>query len=287
MAITDLFSRRRKVERGEVPEVYVYTVLPPELRVQIIHILREAIGTMENRDGEYNYALNVYTGINKVVSREHGKFRLGEGNKPDEVQVMEYILNEKDIEKVFDVLEYAFRIIERVIFNDFNYKRFAGIVISAPEAISEFNIRLKQHGIGFEYIDGQIIRIDSQFIHSEAVKPALLILTDARYVGARQEFHNAFLKYQKGQFKDALVEALKAFESVLKTICGIRGWSYGTTDTASKLIEVVLREGLVSPYMQGNLTNLKGLLESVATPRNKMGGHGQGETIVDVSAYFT
>lgn len=287
MATIDLFSRRRKLEDGEGPEVYTYTVLPSELRVQIVHILREAIGTYEDRNNSYKYASEVYSAINRTVSREHGSFHLGDASKIDESQITTYILSEKDIEKVFDVLEYAFRVIEGFIYNNAEYTRFSGIVLSAPEATEELNTRLKQHGMGFEYIDGRIIRIDSQYIHSEAVKPALLILTDARYSGARQEFHNAFLKYQKGQLKDALVEALKAFESVLKTICNIREWNYFNTDTASRLIEVVLKEGLVPIYMQGNLNALKALLESTATPRNKLGGHGQGEIVIEVPAYFT
>ena len=287
MAITDLFSRRRKIERGEVPEVYTYNVLPQGLRVQIVHILREAIGTVGDREHNYDYAGSVYVLINKTVSREHGLFSLGDNNLVDEYQVSNYILNEQNIENVFDVLECAFKIIENYIFNNQEYVAFSGIILYAPQAIEELNFRMKQHGVGYEYIDGQIIRIDSQHIHSEAVKPALLMLTDSRYLGASQEFHTAYTKYQNKDYKNALVEALKAFESVLKTICSIRGWSYERTDTASKLIEVVLREGLVPNYMQGNFSSLKALLESVATPRNKLGGHGQGEAVVEVPAYFT
>lgn len=37
MAIHDLFSKRRKQELGERPDVYAYDFLPHELRVQIIH----------------------------------------------------------------------------------------------------------------------------------------------------------------------------------------------------------------------------------------------------------
>ena len=44
MAIFDLYSKRRKAERGEVPDVYIYDKIPSGLRVQIVHIWGDAIG---------------------------------------------------------------------------------------------------------------------------------------------------------------------------------------------------------------------------------------------------
>jgi len=44
MAILELFSTRRKRERGEAPDVFVYDALPRELRVQAIYIVHDALG---------------------------------------------------------------------------------------------------------------------------------------------------------------------------------------------------------------------------------------------------
>lgn len=38
MAVFDLFSKRRKRERGEGPDVYIYDQIPEPLKVQIVHI---------------------------------------------------------------------------------------------------------------------------------------------------------------------------------------------------------------------------------------------------------
>lgn len=38
MKIYELFSKRQKRLRGEVPDVYQYETIPPELRVQVVHI---------------------------------------------------------------------------------------------------------------------------------------------------------------------------------------------------------------------------------------------------------
>ena len=44
MPIYDIFSKRQKRLRGEFPDVYQYETIPNELRVQVIHIWRDAFG---------------------------------------------------------------------------------------------------------------------------------------------------------------------------------------------------------------------------------------------------
>jgi hypothetical protein len=40
MALFDLFSKRQKRLRGDVPDVYVYDEIPQVLRVQLVQILQ-------------------------------------------------------------------------------------------------------------------------------------------------------------------------------------------------------------------------------------------------------
>ena len=47
MAIFDLFSKRQKRLRGEMPDVYVYDDLPNPLRVQIVHIWKDTLRRYE------------------------------------------------------------------------------------------------------------------------------------------------------------------------------------------------------------------------------------------------
>jgi hypothetical protein len=44
MSLLDLFSKRVRRRRGDVPDVYVYDQLPDALRVQVVHVWREALG---------------------------------------------------------------------------------------------------------------------------------------------------------------------------------------------------------------------------------------------------
>ena len=77
--------------------------------------------------------------------------------------------------------------------------------------------------------------------------------------------------------KEAMNEALKAFESVMKVICRKRRWRITEGAGASKLISVCLEKELVPPLWQQQFTSLKSLLEGgVAPARNRLSGHGQG-----------
>ena len=147
------------------------------------------------------------------------------------------------------------------------------------------NHRFKESGVGYEFLSGEIVKIDSQFIHSEVVKPALMILQGEKaYAGARDEFLSAHTHYRNQRYKEALVDCLKSFESMMKAICEKRGWQFGKNDTAKKLINICLTNDLIPSYMQEQFSQFRALLESgVPTVRNKEGGHGQGAEIKNVS----
>ncbi|WP_423246586.1 AbiJ-NTD4 domain-containing protein, partial [Pseudomonas viridiflava] len=79
--------------------------------------------------------------------------------------------------------------------------------------INDLNIRFREHGVGYEFINGEIIRIDSRFHHAVVVKPATQSLKQPGFEGAQQEFILAYEHYRHGRHKEALNEALKTVES--------------------------------------------------------------------------
>lgn len=278
LAIFDLFSKRQKKLRGDIPDVYVYDDLPQALRTQIIHIWFDTLGNgdqyFEGKVREY-YPLIVNT-----LCREYGLFRLpgakDYGDRDYINELANFFLREQDIERAIDAVELSFRVIDRAT-RDWEYLRRQNASKKADEAIEELNGRFKEHGVGYQFVDGEIIRIDSELIHSEVVKPALRLLNQTNYAGAQQEFLKAHEHYRHGNAKEALNECLKAFESLMKSICDKRGWGYSSNATAKNLIQACLDNGLIPPYWQQNFTSLRSLLESsIPTGRNKLGGHGQG-----------
>jgi len=103
------------------------------------------------------------------------------------------------------------------------------------EAIEELNCRFKEHGVGYQFEGGEIVRVDSQCIHTEVVKPAVSLLNTAGFDGALEEFLDAHKHYRKGEMKEAMSDALNAFESVMKAICDENGWSYKTAGATRRM----------------------------------------------------
>ncbi|MDD1779287.1 MAG: hypothetical protein LUQ65_14060 [Candidatus Helarchaeota archaeon] len=282
MAIFELFSKRQKKLRGEVPDVYQYKNIPNDLRVQIVHIVRETFG--EDQYG-HDYASNTFKYIHETLCKEYGVFQLKEYAKSDFEAIYDYFLNCKDYEKVLDIIELSFKLINNYV-RESNYQYFTVGRKSEPdEAIHELNERFKEHGVGYQFESNEIIRVDSQFIHSETVKPILNLLgKEKRFEGANEEFLKAHEHFRHGRYKECLVEALKSFESVMKAICDKKGWVYNQNDTAKKLIDICFDKGLIPSYLQSQYSGLRTLLESgVPTVRNKLGGHGQGTTNITVT----
>lgn len=276
MAIFDLYSKRQKRLRGEVPDIYAYDSIPHELRVQIVHIIRDAIGESRNYSGKSE---EVYSTIHKALCREYGIFSLAQGRHgSDESSVINFFLTTKDIDKAIDVIELTFQLLDRVIKPDFgNYNYHVNVKTNPDDAIDELNERLKEHGVGYQFEASEIIRVDSTYTHAEIVKPTLNLLQIRTFAGANDEYLSAHEHYRHGRNKECLTDCLKAFESALKIICKEKGWPFNPTDTSKKLIQVCFQNGLVPPYTQNQFTSLQNLLESgIPTIRNKLGGHGQG-----------
>jgi hypothetical protein len=281
MAIFGLYSRRKKIREGGMPDVYQYTDVPNPFRVQITHIWEEVFS-----EGTDPYDAYLY--LAKILRKEYGVYKLVSETYDvnDKYQarkeIISFFLNEKNIDKVIDVIEITFRYID-VVTRKYNYSYDNRSNERASEAIEEFNGRAKEHGVGYQYTDGEIIRVDSELVHKEAVVPALTVLRGQKFSSAQDEFLKAHEHYRHGRMSEALVDALKAFESTMKIICDGRGWAYDKSKGASELVRACLDNGLIPPYWQNHFNGLKNVLTSaIPTPRNKQGGHGAGSAPAQV-----
>ena len=282
--VLNLFSKRRRRERGELPDTYRYDELPQPLRVQIVHVIRDAF---EPAGGPDHEALDLYKEVHDLLAREYGLFELHEDAKYRQdfrSALFNFFLQTKDVEQALDVVEFTLRCAMYVV-PEWRYA--AQRRTNASVAIAEINERFREHGVGYQFESGEIIRVDSQLLHAELIKPVLALLSDHDFSGANEEFLKAHEHYRHGRNKEALVECLKAFESTMKVICDQRGWRYEKTAPAKKLIEVCFDNALVPAPLQAQFGALRSTLESgVPTVRNKMGGHGQGSEPVEVPAYL-
>ena len=124
-----------------------------------------------------------------------------------------------------------------------------------------------------EYEYPQVIRRDHQLVHQEIIEPTLKLLCDFRLRVANSEMLKAHSALRHGNFEDAITLSGSAFESLLKTICDIKGWSYDANrDTCSKLVNICCEHGMFPPFYLP-------IFEAVGTIRNKLSNaHGRGPT---------
>jgi hypothetical protein len=287
MPISDIFSKRQK-KKEDTPEVFQYDKLPKEFRVQVVHILRDAIGLPKTSYGAlYGDAHEAYKTIHDLLCREYGVFSLvdnPDGNFAN--SIFNFLLN-AEAEKALDLIELCFRVIASIE-NEDSYHREAETTLRGPDAVAELNFRFFEHDLGYQFEAGEIIRVDSKVAHAEIIKPALqTLLSDKVYAGANDEFLKAHEHYRHGRYKECLNECLKSLESTMKAICKKQKWQQNEHDTAKKLIDICFQNNLIPGYLQQHFSSLRSGLESgIPTVRNRLAGHGQGSEQVNVPAYI-
>jgi hypothetical protein len=289
MGIVNLYSKQQKALTSLPPGVYRHDSLPKPLRVQIVHIWDEAIGTNAH---PLSFAERLFESVRDTLRKEYRVFKLTNTRPPQLLyprsfrsQVEDFCLTCKDVNKSLDAIQLIFSQIDTLVRRC--RREFDDARSSPDAAIEELNERFKEHGIGFQYSKGQILRIDSEFTHQEITVPALTLLQQPYLHLANQEFLAAHEHYRHSRYKECLNECLKAFESTMKAICHKRKWPYNQNDTAKPLIKICEDNGLFHVFMENHLTGLRMALESgVPTARNKMSGHGQGVTPITVSEEF-
>jgi hypothetical protein len=284
MVVIDLFSKRQKQPRKEAPDVYQYDDIPQPLRVQVVHILRDVFGFPQSYD--MNGCRATFKEIHALLSREYGVFQLTPKSfETDDAKVMDFILARATPVQVLDTIEISFRFAAIRVNSNYWGPQIPQKVVD--DTIAELNIRFKEHSVSYQYESGELIRVDSQLIHAEVVKPVLALLADKEYAGVNAEFLKAYEHYRKGDTKECLNECLKAFESTMKAICTKRKWAFKPTDTASALIDVCLKNNLIPQMIQSHVGGVRAALESgIPTVRNKLSGHGQGTQVIEIPPHY-
>lgn len=290
MAIEDLYSKRKKrLERAGQPDVYQYDNLPAPFRVQVAHIWLGAIGRYIDTSRSYS-ALIYDTSANQFWARirnqmcqEKGVFSLVPDRQTPEEECINYLLT-ADLDGALDIIEFSFEVIDRFVRRE---PGLAGATQGADEAISDLNQRFKEHAIGYQYTGGMIIKVDSQFLHAEAVRPALALLNEAGFRGPDEEFINAFEHYRHGRNKEAIAEALKAFESTMKSICSARNWPFPNVPTAKPLLDLPFQKELIPDELKGHFGTFRAAMESgLPTLSNRTSRHGAGPKPTSVPPHF-
>lgn len=291
--ITNIYSKRQKRLRGEYSDVYQYDELSIEFRRQVTLIFRDIIGIQSFRfghcEGTFSYTNDIYENIHKILCREYGVLSLGNAVFMNE-KIFHYLQVTQNSEECLDIIELLSQSSLQII-QDYGWNYGEEFVNEINQAVQELNYRFKEHGIGYQFEPdaNEIIRVDSQFIHSEVVKPVLkLLASNDLYQGANDEFLSAHEHYRHQNYKESLNDCLKSFESFLKAIHEKRNWEYNKDkDTAQRLVQSCFDHDLIPKYMQTQFDSLGNLLKSgLPTTRNRESGHGQGTEVRNVPEHL-
>lgn len=281
----ELLSKRIKNADGE-PEVFIYNSFPLAFRNQVFYILEDVLEPYSTcEENLWDIFEANYCREKGLKGMKYDKLHVGYGKS----SIESYFVNSNDTD-FLDAIDYFFYIIDkklRTLTPEYKYDYDADKAVN--DAIVELNYRFKQHNLGYEFVNSQIITVDSTFLHKTAVKPALKLLFEEGFEGAEDEIRNAYEKRRKGDNKNAILEAGKAFESTMKIICDKQGYTYDKDkDTAQKLISILQDNSFYPSYMNAHLTSIRMTLETgLPVVRNKVSGHGQGNQIVTISDEYT
>ena len=278
-----LFSQRKREEENGVSDVYIYDRFCVEFRTQYLYIVRDIFNS-NGKEYYYTYKGNVnfWEIICERFAREKGlkylpSYRYDDFNDASAYEKYVDVCNDANF---LDLMDYTFTVIV-------SNKAAANIIGKEKinSAIEELNYRFKQYSLGYEFINGKLIEKTNEQIHKEIIKPALHLLNNKAFQGAEQEYFQAFDFFKEGKNKEAILNAIKAFESVLKTICEKMKYPYDREkDGAKQLLQHLSENNFYPNYLESHLTGIRSTLESGApTLRNKKAGHGQGAEVVNVS----
>lgn len=269
--------RRASKRSAAYPDRFFYDV--PEV------VRRRFILTLENHDGGEIDVTEIFREAGRKIMAKHGGlYRPSyEAARTSNDPVIEHLFCCNDEEALY-FIEFCCA------------TRGFGHGEQAEQLVEEINKIFEEEGLGYEltpprkidtgkpgYLFGRrtpsntfriepprIIRKDERTVHEKAVQPALEVLADARFVTANSELLKAFEEVRHGDYADAITSCGSAFESVLKTICDVKGWPHEPKATCSKLVDACYKAGLFpSIYVE--------MLKGIGSIRNNLGdAHGKG-----------
>lgn len=269
MILDFLYSRRHKKDNNLFPDIFVYEPMSEKLKITLYKIFDR---TFSECSEVIQYKLLIddyYRQIHDAICEEHSFHYLVKPHGDYRPRVLEFFHSNKDILIDLDILTMVFYIIDKTSKNYYGERLLSNI--------HTINQRMLEHGFGYQYENGILVRIDSKHTHSEIIKPALSLLQDQRFKNADDEFRQAFEAYKSGNYEEAIRVANNSFESTMKIICNLKGYGLPAKHTATALIEHLRSNDFVPGFQTEAFKGLAKCMESVSTVRNNVAGHGQGD----------
>lgn len=158
---------------------------------------------------------------------------------------------------------------------------FVGHARDALSFVRDLNEVLREEGVPWQLLDGELIMLDGVFAREHLAKRVDASFRRVGIEGALRELQDARNDIVDGDARGSVHNAGKSFESVMKALLGRED------GTAKKLAQDLRRDG----YFDALPVTLRDafvteVLGAVPWMRNKLGGHGMGERHVELPSEY-
>lgn len=288
-----LYSQRLKENNPQ--QSLVYDSIPQEFIQQYFYIVEDFFNTLPKPLSERHRYWEI---LCRKYCLEKGIPLLGEDSECYYDELMLYLKSsEVYVEDILDIIELTF---SEYIIGSFVWDTITGRFYPPDElqdtlyetnkkiAILNLNARFRQHNLGYELVNGQIIRKDSELLVQETITPAFSLLQDKRFKSAEDEMQKAFRFRRDGENAEAILNAAKAFESTMAIICNELQYTIkGTKRSAGVYLTALRDNGFYPSYLNDHLTHICNTLDKgLPCVRNEHGGHGAGTASTYISDAF-
>lgn len=272
MSVFKLYSNRNQPN----PERLEYDILPNELRIQFVQIWEQFF--LQEKFPEH-ISKSTMQELAKILMKEHALEFLPETYYKSTIihRIGIYFKSLEKVEQCIDVIELIILFIENSVKIIAQYGYPYTLDYSSNEVIEEINERFRIKGVGYQYLNSKILRLDSILLNSDLVEKTFNLLSSKMYSNVNTEFLTAHDHFRHKRNSDSVIWCLKSFESIIKIIANENQWTYKEDYTARPLIQLLFTNNFFPTYTEHPITHFKNFLEnSISLIRNKKGGHGSG-----------
>lgn len=264
-----LFFERMKTQRGDWPKTFEKDHFPDSARTQCWQLLEPKVQDFNGIVQNLRHTIGVYE-LNDI------------GHYADyfsyKAELQAFLHTGMDGGNSLTDIEYALTVIEMMA-QDSGY--------GSDNVLEDVNYRLRLAGVGYKYIDGQLIPVDDEELTNDAVIPAISLLNKDEFTDSYNYLRQAFSDYKEGtneSSQNAIDNTVKAVEAALKVIFNNLGIVYGNKDTYMPLIQKAAENGLFPAIAVDKLAPITNELKALGEIRNKEGGHGEPDKKVSDKA---
>jgi len=178
-------------------------------------------------------------------------------------------------ERAIDFLEWCFQsegcrlqqtavdIVNKIFREEAIGYEFSSFVFDKDESDRGVSYHVRQYP--------EAIQKSNELVHSTTIMPTLALLAAPVFQIAEKEMMEAHQHFRQGDWTAAVNSAGQSLETVLKTICEKKRWSYTKdVDALGKLLGIVETNGLINDVQRAAVQKTSGEI------RNKYGAHGKG-----------